>query len=720
MTQVDLKILKKGGSLQKWNADKIVIAAKKSAQSIGKTFTTKELKALITLTTELARLNAVDGSIPVAKMHLLVVKALSVIDTDVSAAYQNFRRYKEESANSWEEVTSGAQRILTDGSVDNANFDSSLNSTKASLTRSEFTKEVYKKKFLPLEMRKAIEIGFLYVHDLSDLIFNGINCCLFDMGNVLKNGFEMSNLSYSEPKMTETALKVIGDVMLTTTAQQFGGFTVPDIDKVLLPYVKKSIAAHKKKAYDLFAKTNHLTYSPLDLEDFALKEVWTELIQGFQGIEMKLNSVPSARGDFAFTTFSFANIDLENSEDQKLQILICKAILEVRMKGNGKEQKPATFPKLVFMHNEGKMKGNKEYEELFNLSVKCTAKCIYPDYLSVDQNSFFADIYKQYGLTVPPMGCRAYLSKFFNEEGALIYTGRANIGAVSLNLPMIWQASKGKTFYKDLSYYMQLIRDFHINRYDAIANNYCSSNPMAFCQGGLYKGNKNPSDKIGYDIVKSFTASFGITALNELCVLMEGSPLHKTSHENIKKVINFINDKIDSFKEEDGYLYALYGTPAESLCGTQAKQFREQFGVIKGVSDREYLSNSFHMHVTAQLTPSEKQDLEAELFHMILGGHISYTRSSNGDNLESISAIIKRAMELGLYFGVNQDLVICTNCGHRPKGNKVYDLERCPVCNSSKIIMQNRLCGYVGWGKINGVSRFNAAKLAEVSERISM
>lgn len=313
--------------------------------------------------------------------------------------------------------------------------------------------------------------------------------------------------------------------------------------------------------------------------------------------------------------------------------------------------------------------------------------------------------------------CRAYLSDFVDKSsGEHIFTSRANIGACALNLPMIWKKSEGVDFYKDLDYYLEMIRQFLIKRYDYVANQPCSTNPLAFTQGGLYRGVKKETDKIGYDIVESFTASFGITALNELNVLMAGKPLHESDRREVNKVMDYILLKLEQFKKEDGYLYASYYVPAESLCGAQVKQFRDMFGVIEGVSDREYFSNGMHCHVSADITPFEKQDAEEELFHKGYGGKIQYCRVENPKNLGAIKAIIERGMSKGFYQGINHNVVVCDDCGHRP--SKSVDI--CPLCGSGKITEISRTCGYLGYSKSGGGSRFNDAKQAEIKDRVSM
>lgn len=582
----------------------------------------------------------------------------------------------------------------------------------------------YKSKYFNLDEKKGavrsssrirgihttVEDRLVFDLETSDswFIVNDVvvhNCCLFDMANVLSGGFEMSNLKYKEPSSVLSALQVIGDVILATSSQGFGGFTVPEIDTISIKYMKKSIDKLRIEAKEFMVK---------DEEKYILTKLQQEVSQGIQSLEMKLNSIPSSRGDFAFTTLSFGALS-EDPYDRKLQKMFCETLLHTRMMGNGKGE-PVVFPKLVFLFLKAQYDKYQDYKDLFSLAIKCSSKALYPDYLAVDTQGQVAEYYKSSGKIVSPMGCRAYLSDFKEEDGESVFTSRANIGAVSLNLPMIWKESDGGRFYEDLDYYLEMIRDLHKKRYDTLAKSKCSSNPMAFCQGGLYKGNKNPNDNIGYDIVKSFTASFGVTALNELNVLKEGKPLHLSDKKFVNQVMDYINHKVEQFKLQDGYLYAVYYTPAESLSGTQLQQFRKRFGVIEGVSDKEYFSNGFHLHVSADITPFEKQNMEYELFHKGNGGHIQYCRYNNPDNLKAIESTVLRAMDMGFYEGVNFELVVCENCGFRPK----TEVEYCPECSSNKILSLSRACGYISYKKIHGDTRFNKAKLAEIKDRVSM
>lgn len=712
---VKVQIIKKNGSLEEPDIKKVLAAVTKSANRVGY----KELPLEVVHTLESAFMRILVKAsnqnallISVDDIHSIVEGALAEVNHEIYESYSTYRNYRKEVAQNWDELYQKTKDTLFLGDRENANFDSSLISTKGSIIRGYLTKEIFKQYHLTPEELEAIEAGFIYIHDLRDLVFGGINCCLFDIGKVLKGGFEMSGIEYCEPKSVLSALQVIGDVVLSATAQQFGGFTIPEIDKILVPYAKKSLRYHAEKATSYGIPKEHYY-------NYVTEQLQIELTQGFQSLEMKLNTVPCSRGDFAFTTLTFGLLEPDMAdEDNRLQYMIANTILDVRMNGQGKNKKPVVFPKLVYIHDHTRHSEDICQGQLYNKAIECCSKAMYPDFLSVSGHGAVAEAFERSGKVISPMGCRAFLSPYYDENGEEFYVGRANIGAVSLNLPMIYQYAKenGLDFWKELDKYLEMIRSFHKKRYEMIANMPASSNPLAFTQGGLYKGDKKPTDKIGWDTVKSFTASFGVTALDELSVLAGEGRLHESQKVIAQQVLDYLNDRLAYFKEQDGFLYALYGTPAESLCGTQLKQFRNMFGVVKDVSDKEYFTNSFHMNVAADITPYQKQDLEESLFHSCNGGHIQYIRLANPENHKAIKACVSRGMGKGFYQGVNFDLAICENCGHRPNA----DVEECPKCHSHDISVINRVCGYLGWTKIKGTSRMNDAKIAEIRDRKSM
>lgn len=697
-----MKIIKKDGTREDWCFDKIKVAIDKATKRANAKYPEWKLwqiegyiEGILYNKTE----------VTTEALHGYVIDALNRYLPEVGKTYQEYRDYKNTYAKAFESVKSEADTVLLLGDRENANFDSSLISTKGSLIKGYLTKELFKQFYLSKEEKELVKRGDIYIHDLRDMIFNSFNCCLFDIGNVLKGGFEMSNVKYTEPTSVLSALQVIGDITLVATAQQFGGFTLAEIDKVLLPYAKKTY----DNAFKKYSEQCNMEYD--ESCAVAMGDLKRELEQGFQSLELKLNTVPCSRGDFAFTTLTFGTWDVMMDDlNRDIMRMIGETILKTRMKGHGGKQ--VVFPKLVFLYDEDKIKEDEDHKELFELAVKCSSQCMYPDYLSLNHGKV-ADIYKRTGAITSPMGCRAYLTEWYDKEGNAITIGRCNIGAVSLNLPLIWQVSKkeDKGFFYVLKDRMEVIREFFKKRYDAIRHTKACTNPMCFTQGGLYGGNLKPEDEIG-SLTEYMTASFGITALNELSILATGKTLKEDSKfANI--VVDFINENIEEFKKEDGYLYALYGTPAESLCGTQAKQYREytgdnQFG--------DYFTNSFHLHVSEDVTPFEKQDKEYELFHKCNGGHIQYVRVDNPDNVDAVKALVQRGMSMGFYQGVNFDAAYCEDCGSHSTnvGNT------CPHCGSHNLSVISRVCGYLGYSNVNGKSRMNDAKMAEIKDRKSM
>ena len=563
---------------------------------------------------------------------------------------------------------------------------------------------------------QACKDGYIYIHDQSARL-DTMNCCLFNVGDVLSGGFEMGNVWYNEPKTLDTAFDVMGDIILSTAAQQYGGFTVPEVDKILAPYAEKSFRKYKEE---------YIEYADPawpDVESHALRyaqqKVRRDCDQGWQGIEYKLNTVGSSRGDYPFVTVT---LGLGTTEFEKM---ISMSLLDVHRGGQGRpgNKKPVLFPKIVFLYDEALHGPGGSCEEVFEKGVECSSKTMYPDWLSLTGEGYISSMYKKYKKVISPMGCRAFLSPWYerggmepaDENDTPVFVGRFNIGAVSLHLPMILAKARAESrdFYEVLDEYLEMIRRLHIRTYDYLGEMRASTNPLGYCEGGFYGGHLKPGEKIK-KLLKPMTASFGITALNELQELYNGKSIAEDGQFALE-TLRHINDRVAEFKKEDGWLYAIYGTPAESLCGLQVEQFRKKYGIIENVSDRPYVSNSFHCHVTEDLTPIEKQDLEGRFWELCNGGKIQYVRYPIDYNIEAIKSLIRRAMALGFYEGVNLSLAYCDDCGHQE-----LEMDVCPKCGSHNLTKIDRMNGYLSYSRVHGDTRLNAAKMAEIAERKSM
>ncbi len=874
---IGIKIRKKDNSLQDYNPDKIKIAVSKSAQRAMYDLSDVQKDSIVTyVEAQITR----DGikEIPIIKMHSMVEAALEKVAPEVAKSYRDYRDYKVDFVAMLDEVYKKSQSIMYIGDKDNANTDSALVATKRSLVFNAFNKELYKKFFLTRDEIQACNDGYIYIHDMSARR-DTMNCCLFNIKNVLSGGFEMGNVWYNEPKTLDTAFDVIGDITMAAASQQYGGFTLPEIDKVLAKYAKLTYEKQMNK------------YLRLGLsEDDAKAQAWSdteeEMKQGYQGWEYKFNTVGSSRGDYPFITITFG------LGTDKFEKLASRTILRVHKGGQGKKGRkiPVLFPKIVFIYTKELHGVGMKNEDLFEEAIACSAKTMYPDYLSLDGDNHVGDMWRKYGKVVSPMGCvdgkeiitykwnekiytepfekawdklskvfpakpqiigqphlylnpvdvkiydtlkgftpmlrmirnvssewvsvslcntertllcttdhplttangitkradqlskqdqlivnddeyihngkaqrtsphyikevipvsletprysydvstesehfevsgiyshncRAFLSPWYERGGMTpaddddtpVFEGRFNIGAVSLHLPMILAKARheGRDFYEVLDQYLEMIRQLHIRTYAYLGEMRASTNPLAYCEGGFYGGNLQPGDKIK-PLLKSATASFGITALNELQELYNGKSIVEDG-EFALEVLKYINEKVQEYKRKDGNLYAIYSTPAESLCGLQITQFRKLYGIIENVSDRPYVSNSFHCHVTEDISPIRKQDLEHRFWNLSAGGRIQYVRYPIGYNIDAIRSLVRRAMEMGFYEGVNLALAYCNDCGHQE-----LEMDTCPVCGSKNLTKIDRMNGYLAYSRVKGASRLNDAKMAEIAERKSM
>lgn len=676
------QVIKKDGTLQDFDGDKIKEACKKAAYNASTRIHDSECDWVVDQIKDRFKDRKY---IPVEDIHKQVIRCLMMIDQEVGEAYKDYHNYRKNTIRQLFEIYKQTESLKYAGDRENANYDTTLFSTQASVFRGWHSALVSRNFYLTRKERELVDKGYIYIHDLKDIMFGTFNCCLFDCAAIMENGFSILNVKTEEPKRFVSACGVLFDIINVGSSQQYGGFTVCEVDRLLAKYACKEYESGV--GYNI---------------------VMDNIRQGIQSLQHHLNSTVSSRGDTPFITFSFGNYEEKDKEIHKdfhaFQKAICIELMDYRCKNE------MPFPKLVYLYKKKDVEG--EFKDVFEKALECNSKTLYPDYISLDAGDT-GEIYKRTGKALSCMGCRSFLSPYKDENGEEYYVGRANVGVVSLNLPLIYMDSND--FYTDLSDTLEVIRGFFKRRYKQISEVKCSSNPLAYCEGGIRGGNKNPDDKVG-DLVKSFTASFGVTALNELNILMENKGLHESLNPEVNYVIDFINEKIAEYKKEDGYLYSLYGTPAESLAGTQLRQFKNKFGIVKGVSDKGYFNNSFHCDVTKDIDPFTKQDLEEELFHQFSGGHIQYVRCDENANIEGLRAIIKRGMEKGFYQGVNTKCISCSDC----KEHFRKCPEHCPECGSENIVEVGRVCGYKGEVSRRGKTRFNDAKHEEFLARKCM
>ena len=718
-----MRIIKKDGTLEDYNEQKIIDACNKAAKRAMISLKDEDYQTICNAVWDKLVENDLEDT-EIYEMHNIVESVLEEYYPLVAKMYKEYRNYKKDFVHMMDKVYKKSQTIRYIGDKSNANTDSALVATKRSLIYNELSSELYKKFFLTVDEKQAMKDGYIYIHDRSARL-DTINCDLMRVGKIMQGGFEMGNVWYNEPNSLDTAFDVMGDIILSTAAQQYGGFTVPEVDKILSPYAEKSYEKYKQEYFDItdaFVDDLSQNHFVNEADKYAINKVQRDFEQGWQGIEYKLNTVGSSRGDYPFVTMT---IGLATDKFGKMAAI---TLLNVHAEGQGKEgfKRPVLFPKIVFLYDKNLHgDGSDEYPnaDVFNAGIDCSSKTMYPDWLSLTGEGYVPEMYKKYGRVVSPMGCRAFLSPWYEKGGMHpqdendkpVFEGRFNLGVVSLHLPMILAKSRqeSKDFYKVLDEYLELIRGLHKRTYDYIGELRASVNPVAFCEGGLYGGHLKPEEKIK-PILPPMTMSYGITALNELQRLYNGKSIREDG-EFALEVMKYIQSYIDKIKEEDHILYAIYGTPAESLCGLQVEQFRKIYGIVENVSDKSYVSNSFHCHVSEDMSPIEKQDKEERFWGYFNGGKIQYCRYNLGYNKEAIKTLVLRAMEKGFYEGVNLAMCYCEDCGYQQ-----VEMDLCPKCGSNKITKIDRMNGYLGFTRVHGETRYNEAKNDEIKDRVSM
>lgn len=500
-----LKVIKKDGTTEDYNEQKIIDACNKAARRAMVDLNEKDYTVICDAVWEKLVENDLEDT-DIYDMHNIVESVLDEHYPAVAKTYKEYRNYKKDFVHMMDKVYERSQTIRYIGDKSNANTDSALVATKRSLIYNELSSELYKKFFLTVNERQAMKDGYIYIHDRSARL-DTINCCLCRIGTIMKDGFEMGNVWYNEPNTLDTAFDVMGDIILSTAAQQYGGFTVPEVDKILSYYAKKSYDKYVQEFLDIknsiLKSPNPVDFNKEDGEDlakeYAMKKLHRDFEQGWQGIEYKLNTVGSSRGDYPFITMT---IGLATDVFGKMAAI---TLLNVHSEGQGKKgfKRPVLFPKIVFLYDEELHgDGSSKYPnaDVFNAGIDCSSKTMYPDWLSLTGDGYVPSMYKKYKKVVSPMGCRAFLSPWYERGGIYpddendfpVFEGRFNMGVISLNLPMILAKSRqeSKDFYEVLDYYLEMIRNHHKRTIDYIGELRASVNPIMFCEGGAWRKSK--------------------------------------------------------------------------------------------------------------------------------------------------------------------------------------------------------------------------------------
>nr|WP_279036701.1 anaerobic ribonucleoside-triphosphate reductase [Snodgrassella alvi] len=588
---------------------------------------------------------------------------------------------------------------------ENANKDSKVIPTQRDLLAGIVAKHYAQQHLLPRDVVLAHERGEIHYHDLDYApFFPMFNCMLIDLKGMLTNGFKMGNAEIEQPKSIATATAVTAQIIAQVASHIYGGSTINRIDEVLAPFVRASYNKHLAVATE---------WQIANATDYARARTEKECYDAFQSLEYEVNTLHTANGQTPFVTFGFGlGISWESR-------LIQTAILRNRLAGLGKNGKTAVFPKLVFSIKDGinHKAGDINYD-IKQLALECASKRMYPDILNYDQVVAVTGSFKT------PMGCRSFLG-VYEENGEQIHEGRNNLGVISLNLPRIAiEARYDETrFWQLLDERLQLCRKALMTRIARFENVKARVAPILYMEGAC--GVRLNADDSVAQIFKNGRASIslGYIGLHETINALYSTEKHVFDSETLREkaiaIVQKLRDTADRWKAETGYGFSLYSTPSENLCDRFCRLDTAEFGVINGVTDKGYYTNSFHLDVEKKVNPYDKIDFEAPYPKMASGGFICYGEYPNlQHNLKALEDVWDYSYRYVPYYGTNTPIDECYDCGFSGEFSCTSKGFVCPKCGNhdpARVSVTRRVCGYLG----SPDSRpFNAGKQEEVKRRV--
>ena len=592
---------------------------------------------------------------------------------------------------------------------ENSNKNATAASTQRDLIAGEVSKDLTKRLLLPEKIAKAHEDGILHFHDADYFVQPIFNCCLINIQDMLDNGTVMNGKLIESPKSFQVACTVMTQIISAVASSQYGGQSV-DL-KHLGKYLRKSHDKYEKAYRAHFGDE----FDDETIEKLVQDRLKDELKSGVQTIQYQINTLMTTNGQSPFVTL-FLNLD-EKNEYIEENAMIVEEILRQRLEGIKNEKgvyvTPA-FPKLIYVLDENNcLKGGK-YDYITKLAVKCSAKRMYPDYISAKK---MRENYE--GNVFSCMGCRSFLSPWKDENGNYKFEGRFNQGVVSINLPQIGILAKGneEVFWKLMDERLELCFEALMCRHNALKGTLSDVSPIHWQYGAiarLDKGEKiDPLLYGGYS-----TMSLGYIGLYEVTKLMKGvSHTDPVGEEFALRVMNHMKEAADRWRDETNIGFSLYGTPAESLCYRFARIDLEKFGEIKNITDKGYYTNSYHVDVREKIDAFSKFSFESQFQKISSGGSISYVEIPNmRHNLEALEEVVKFIYDNIQYAEFNTKSDYCHVCGYDGEIKINDDLEwECPQCGNkdhSKMNVTRRTCGYLG------ENFWNVGKTKEINARV--
>lgn len=703
-------VIKRDGQEVNYNRSKIIVAIGKANEEVPEEerISNQEIEEIVSYVETRKRKRILVEDI----QDIIEQKLMALGKFDLAKRYIVYRYTRElvRRANTTDDsILSLIKNSNKEVMEENSNKNATAASTQRDLIAGEVSKDLTKRLLLPEKIAKAHEEGILHFHDADYFVQPIFNCCLINIQDMLDNGTVMNGKLIESPKSFQVACTVMTQIISAVASSQYGGQSV-DL-KHLGKYLRKSHDKYEKAYRAHFGDE----FDDDTIEKLVQDRLKDELKSGVQTIQYQINTLMTTNGQSPFVTL-FLNLD-ENNEYIEENAMIVEEILRQRLEGIKNEKgvyvTPA-FPKLIYVLDENNcLKGGK-YDYITKLAVKCSAKRMYPDYISAKK---MRENYE--GNVFSCMGCRSFLSPWKDENGNYKFEGRFNQGVVSINLPQIGILAKGneEVFWKLMDERLQLCFEALMCRHNALKGTLSDVSPIHWQYGAIARLDKG--EKIDSLLYGGYsTMSLGYIGLYEVTKLMKGvSHTDPVGEEFALRVMNHMKEATDRWRDETNIGFSLYGTPAESLCYRFARIDLEKFGEIKDITDKGYYTNSYHVDVREKIDAFSKFSFESQFQKISSGGSISYVEIPNmRHNLEALEEVVKFIYDNIQYAEFNTKSDYCHVCGYDGEIKINDDLEwECPQCGNkdhSKMNVTRRTCGYLG------ENFWNVGKTKEINARV--
>lgn len=658
--------------------------------------------------------NLDENPISVETIQDIVVEELYKTNYELAECYNDYRIKRSVYRNSKNELIDAISGLLDftnqDIMTENSNKQAQLVSTQRDLMAGEVSKYISRTKLIPQHLIKAHDNGEIKIHDLDYFLNSSYNCELVNLDDMLQNGTVINKKMIEKPKSLRTAMTIATQIAAQVASCTYGGQTITLSH--IAPFVRISAERIKKKYEDM-----NLPISSERLNELIEKELRDEIRDAVQTFNYQVSTLMTTNGQSPF--ISVCMYISEKPEYEKETVMLIEEFLKQRIDGMKNEYgvvATQTFPKLLYFLDENNTYPGSEYYWLTQLAAKSTALRMNPDIISVKKMK------ELHGYAFPPMGCRAFLSVFEDKNGEAIFYGRGNLGVCSVNLPYVALESGGDLdkFWTLLGKKLELARQVCELRYEKLRGVKASVAPILWQHGAISR--LNPDDDILKAIdERGFTVTIGYSGLYEAVKYLTGKS-HTTEEgfELAEKIMRTMRDTLDNYKLEQPHLrFALYGTPQESTTGWFSEKLKARFGVIEDITDKGWITNSYHVDIRERIDAFEKLDIESELQRYSTGGAVSYIETNPmHNNVDAILALYEHMYETIIYSEINFESDVCGVCKY--SGTMDNDPETldwvCPVCGNrdqTKLSVVRRTCGYLGettWTKGRKLDIINRVK----------